>query len=128
MPHLTVHVLESDLASREEDLITALTDAVVSVYGDWARSIVVVQLIGLPAHRWGIGGVPAEAPAPRVTFGIKEGAFGRPNAEQIVAGLVTAVTDAVVAVFGERVRAGVAVELVGAPAGRTGIGGVVVAS
>jgi len=42
--------------------------------------------------------------------------------------LVTAVTEAIVTVFGERVRAGVTVDLVGAPAGRTGIGGVVVTS
>jgi phenylpyruvate tautomerase PptA (4-oxalocrotonate tautomerase family) len=83
MPHLTVHVMESDLAGREKNLIKELTDAVVTVYGDWARSIVVVQLIGLPATRWGVGGKPASAPAPRVTFGIKEAAFSRPDAEQI---------------------------------------------
>ncbi len=126
MPHLTVHVLESDLVGRETDLIEALTDAVVAVYGDWAREIVVVQLIGLPASRWAIGGKPAQAPSPSVTFGIKEAAFERPDAAEIVARLVSGVTDAVVAVFGERVRSGVAVELVGTPAGRSGIGGVVV--
>jgi phenylpyruvate tautomerase PptA (4-oxalocrotonate tautomerase family) len=128
MPHLTVHVLESDLAGRETELIEELSDAVVAVYGDWARSIAVVQLIGLPAKRWGIGGVPAQAPSPSVTFGIEEAAFRRPDADEIVARLVSGVTDAIVAVFGERVRAGVTVELTGAPAGRTGIGGVVVAS
>lgn len=128
MPHLSVHVLESDLAGRETALIEKLTDAVVSVYGDWARSIVVVQLIGWSPHRWGIGGMPAEAPSPSVTFGIKEAAFSRPDADEIVARLISGVTDAIVDVFGERVRAGVTVELVGTPAGRTGIGGVVVAS
>ncbi|MER7788306.1 hypothetical protein [Streptomyces sp. NPDC097640] len=126
MPHLTVHVLESDLVGRETDLIEALTDAVVAVYGDWARDIAVVHLIGLPASRWGIGGKPAQAPSPSVTFGIKEGAFSRPDAEEIVARLIAGVTDAIVAVFGERVRSGVGVELVGTPAGRSGIGGVVV--
>ena len=126
MPHLTVHVLESDLAGREADLIEALTDAVVAVYGEWARDIVDVRLIGLPAGRWGIGGKPAEAPAPSVTFGIKEAAFSRPGAEEIVARLISEVTGAVVAVFGERVRSGVSVELVGTPAGRSGIGGVLV--
>ncbi|MEU5613602.1 tautomerase family protein [Streptomyces sparsogenes] len=126
MPHLTVHVLESDLAGREADLIEALTDAVVAVYGEWARDIVDVRLIGLPAGRWGIGGKPAEAPAPSVTFGIKEAAFSRPDAEEIVARLISEVTGAVVAVFGERVRSGVSVELVGTPAGRSGIGGVLV--
>jgi hypothetical protein len=54
--------------------------------------------------------------------------FGRPDADEIVARLVSGVTGAVVGVFGERVRAGVTVELVATPAGRTGIGGVVVTS
>ena len=128
MPHLSVHVLESDLAGRETVLIEKLTDAVVAVYGEWARSIAVVRLIGLPSHRWGIGGVPAQAPAPRITFGLKDAAFSRPDADEIVARLISGVTDAVVEVFGERVRPGVTVELVGTPAGRTGIGGVVVTS
>lgn len=48
MPHLTVHALESDLSGRESALIEALTDAVVAVYGEWAREIAVVHLIGLP--------------------------------------------------------------------------------
>jgi phenylpyruvate tautomerase PptA (4-oxalocrotonate tautomerase family) len=127
MPHLTVHALESDLAGREGELIERLTDAVVAVYGEWARSIAVVLLIGLPANRWGIGGVPAPAPSPAVTFGIREAALSRPDAGEIVARLVSGVTDAVVAVLGERVRAGVTVELVGEPAGRTGVGGVIAA-
>jgi phenylpyruvate tautomerase PptA (4-oxalocrotonate tautomerase family) len=121
-------VLESDLVGHETALIEKLTDAVVAVYGEWARSIAVVLLIGLPANRWGIGGTPAQAPSPSVTFGIKEAAFSRPDAHEIVARLVSGVTDAIVDVFGERVRAGVTVELVGSPAGRTGIGGVVVTS
>lgn len=128
MPHLTVHALETDLTGRETELIEKLTDAVVAVYGDWARSIAVVQLIGLPPGRWGIGGTPAQAPSPSVTFGIKEAAFSRPDADEIVARLVTTVTDAIVDVFGEHVRSGVTVELVGSPAGRTGIAGTVVTS
>jgi phenylpyruvate tautomerase PptA (4-oxalocrotonate tautomerase family) len=102
--------------------------SVVAVYGEWARGIADVRLIGLPAGRWGIGGEPGRAPSPSVTFGIREAAFGRPDAEEIVARLVSGVTDAIVEVFGERVRAGVTVELVGTQAGRTGIGGVVVTS
>ncbi|OXM73669.1 MULTISPECIES: tautomerase family protein [Amycolatopsis] len=127
MPHLTVHVLESDLAGRETELIEGLTEAIVAVYGEWAREIAVVRLAGVPANRWGIGGKPAEAPAPAVTFGIREAAFERPDADDLVARLVAGVTDAIVAVFGERVRPGVTVELVGTPAGRTGVGGVVAA-
>jgi phenylpyruvate tautomerase PptA (4-oxalocrotonate tautomerase family) len=125
MPHLTVLAVENDLVGREAALIEALTDAVVDVYGDWARDIAVVHLIGLPASRWGIGGKQAQAPSPSVTFGIREAAFSRPDAQEIVARLISGVTDAIVAVFGERVRSGVTVELVGAPADRTGIGGIV---
>jgi phenylpyruvate tautomerase PptA (4-oxalocrotonate tautomerase family) len=128
MPHLTMHAVESDLAGRERELIEKLTDAVVAVYGEWARSTAVVLLIGLPANRWGIGGAPARSPSPAITFGIKEAALSRPDADEIVARLVSEVTDAIVAVLGERVRAGVTVELIGAPAGRTGVGGVVAAS
>jgi phenylpyruvate tautomerase PptA (4-oxalocrotonate tautomerase family) len=128
MPHLTVHALESDLAGRETELIGELTDAVVAVYGEWARSVAVVLLIGLPANRWGVGGAPARSSSPIVTFGIREAALSRPDADEIVARLVSGVTDAIVAVLGERVRAGVTVELIGEPAGRTGVGGVVAAS
>lgn len=126
MPHLLVYASEGDLTGREADAVSALTDAVVAVYGEWAREIVVVQLIGLPDARWGVGGKLVKSPAPRVSFGIKEAAFSRPDAGDIVAGLVSGVTEAVVKVFGERVRAGVEVELIGCPAGRSGVGGVVV--
>lgn len=124
MPHLTVHVLEDRLAGHEPALITSLTDAVVSVYGEWAREIAVVQLVGVPAGRWGVGGRPADDAAPAVTFGIREAAFARPDAAELAARLVEAVTDAVAAVLGEAVRAGVTVELVGTPEGRTAVGGV----
>ena len=124
MPHLTVHAPESDLAGREPDLIAALTDAVVAVYGGWARDIAVVHLVGVPAGRWGVGGEAAPSFAPAVAFGIREAVFARPDADEIIARLVAGVTDAVVAVIGERVRPGVTVELVGEPAGRTTVGGV----
>ncbi|HVV24105.1 MAG TPA: tautomerase family protein [Pseudonocardiaceae bacterium] len=123
MPHLTVHVLEDDLAGRETDLITALTDAVVAVYGEWARDIAVVHLVGVPAGRWGVGGEPAATPAPSITLRVREAAFGRPDAREIVARLVAGLTDAIVSVFGERVRPGVTVGLVGTPEGRTGVAG-----
>ena len=126
MPHLIVYASEPDLAGREAEVISALTDAVVAGYGEWAREIAVVQLVGIPPGRWGIGGRPADAPAPRITFGIKDAAFSRPDADDIVARLVAGVTDALVTVFGERVRAGTTVELVGTPAGRSGVGGEVV--
>lgn len=109
-------------------LIEALTDAVVAVYGEWAREIAEVRLVGVPAGRWGIGGKPAADPAPSVTFAIKEAAFGRPDADDIVARLISGVTGVIAAVVGERVRPRVSVDLVGMPAGRSGVGGVVLTS
>lgn len=126
MPHLTVHALESDLAGREADLIEGLTEAVVAVYGEWAREIAVVRLVGVPAGRWGIGGKPAEAPAPAVTFGIRAGVFDRPDATELLGRLTAGVTEAVATAVGERVRPGVTVEFVGTPDGRTGVGGALV--
>jgi phenylpyruvate tautomerase PptA (4-oxalocrotonate tautomerase family) len=126
MPHLTVHALESDLEGHEPELIAALTEAVVAVYGEWAREIAVVLLIGVPAARFGIGGKPASAPAPRVTFGIRAAVFDRPDATDVLSRLTAGVTDALAGVVGEQVRAGVTVEFVGSPDGRTGVGGVLV--
>ena len=71
MPHLTARVPEAQLAGREPALITALTDAVAQVYGEWARGVVVVhlvlgeqtragtsvELIPTPDGRAGLGGV-----------------------------------------------------------------------
>lgn len=128
MPHLIVYASESDLAGREAEVIAALTDAVADVYGEWARDIAVVQMIGLPAHRWGVGGRPAATPSPHVSFGIREIAFARPDADEFVARLVARVTEALVAVFGERVRADATVELLATPEGRSSVGGVVVAA
>ncbi|MEV4473558.1 hypothetical protein [Nonomuraea sp. NPDC049504] len=128
MPHLTVHALESDLAGRESELIAALTDAVVAVYGEWAREIAEIRLVGVPAGRWGIGGKQAEDPAPSVTFGVKDIAFTRPDSDRIVARLISGVTDAIAGVVGERVRPRVAVDLVSMPTGRSGVGGVVITS
>ena len=64
MPHLTARVPEAQLAGREPSLITALTDAVVQVYGEWARGLVVVYLDGIPQGRRGIGGRAADDAAP----------------------------------------------------------------
>ncbi|MFF5288397.1 tautomerase family protein [Paractinoplanes globisporus] len=127
MPHLTVHARETDLTGREPALIEALTDAVVDVYGEWAREIAVVLLIGVPEGRWGIGGKLAEAPAPRVTFGIRAAVFDRPDATDVLSRLTTTVTDAIASVLGAQMRPGVTVEFVGSPDGRTGVGGALVA-
>ena len=124
MPHLTVHALEGDLAGRDAALAEALTDSVVSVYGPWARELVNVQLIGLPAGRWAVGGQFVQSVPPAVTFGVREALFTRPDAGELVSRLIASVTDAVASVFGEQCRAGITVELVATPAGRTGVGGV----
>ena len=126
MPHLLVHALDRDLDGREADLIATITDAIVAVYGDWAREHAVVQLIGFAPGRWGIGGKPVPSPAPRVTFGIRDGVFSRPDGPDILGRLAAGVTDAITAVIGEHVREGTTIEFVGAPDGRTAVGGVLV--
>jgi phenylpyruvate tautomerase PptA (4-oxalocrotonate tautomerase family) len=125
MPHLTARVPEARLAGREQALITALTNAVAEVYGQWARDIVVVHLDGVPQGRWGIGGRAADDAAPAITLGIREAALNRPGGSEIAARLVAGLTDAVATVLGEQARAGTSVELVTTPDGRTGIGGAI---
>lgn len=125
MPHLTARVPEAQLAGREAALITALTDAVVEVYGEWARDLVVVHLDGIPGGRWGVGGRAADDAAPAITFGIREAALARPDGQEIAARLVAGLTDAVASVLGEQARGGTSVELVATPAGRTGLGGAI---
>ncbi len=122
----TVHALEDDLAGREAALAAALTSAVVAVYGEWARELVAVQMIGLPPGRWAVGGQLAQTVSPAVTFGIREAKFARPDTNELVPNLIASVTSAVAAVFGEHSRTGVTVELVATPPGRTGIGGALV--
>jgi phenylpyruvate tautomerase PptA (4-oxalocrotonate tautomerase family) len=126
VPHVTLYALEEELAGREPGLITALTDAVVSVYGEWARASVEVRLIGVPTGRWARGGAAVTRAAPAVTFGLREEVFARDDAATVVARLVSAFTDAVTAVFGDGCRDEVLVELVGQPTTRSGLGGTVI--
>jgi phenylpyruvate tautomerase PptA (4-oxalocrotonate tautomerase family) len=125
MPHLTVRVPEARLAGHEPTLITALTDAVVQVYGEWARDLVVIHLDGIPQGRWGVGGKAADDAAPAITFGIREAALTRPGGDEIAARLVAGLTDAVAGVLGEQTRGGTSVELVATPGGRSGLGGAI---
>jgi phenylpyruvate tautomerase PptA (4-oxalocrotonate tautomerase family) len=125
MPHLTVRVPEAQLAGRERALITALTDAVTEVYGQWAHDIVVVHLDGIPQGRWGIGGRAVDDAGPAITFGIREAALTRPGGSEIAARLVAGLTDAAARVLGEQTRGGTSVELVATPEGRTGVGGTI---
>jgi phenylpyruvate tautomerase PptA (4-oxalocrotonate tautomerase family) len=122
---MTVHVPERQLSGSESALITALTEAVVGVYGEWAREHVVIRLDGVRDGRWGVGGRVLEDPAPAVSFGIREAAFARPDAQEVLARLVAALTNALASVLGEQVRGGTSVELVGTPPGRTALGGMI---
>lgn len=123
MPHLTVHALEGDLAGREAALAEALTESVAAVYGQWAREVVTVRLIGLPPGRWAVGGQLVQNVSPAVTFGIREAMFDRQDADELIRKLIASVTDAIASVFAEQNRAAITVELVATPPGRTGIGG-----
>ena len=123
MPHLIVHATEEQLAGRESALISTLTDTVAQVYGEWARELVVVQLLALPAGRWGVGGRAVDNPPPIVTFAIREIALNRPDGPRIVERLAADVTDAVARVLGAELRAGVLVEFRPQHDDRTALGG-----
>lgn len=124
MPHLTVQIREEALdGSVEPKLIRALTEAVAAVVGEWARPVAVVELLGVPEHRWGTGGIPGRAPAPVVTLNMREGGLAHPRIPDAPARLIGSLTEAVVTVFGEAVRGDVTVLIVGVPAGRSGVGG-----
>jgi phenylpyruvate tautomerase PptA (4-oxalocrotonate tautomerase family) len=124
MPHFNVQIREEDLDGKvEPKLIRALTEAVVTVYGEWARAVAVVELFGIPQRRWGIGGIPSEANAPIVTLNMREPALNLPGIGNAPARLIASITDAMVTVFGEPVRKHVSVLVVGVPTGRSGVGG-----
>ena len=125
MPHLTARLPEAQLAGREPALISALTDAVVQVYGEWARDLVVVHLDGIPQGRWGVGGRVVDEAAPVITFGIREAALTRPDGKQIAARLVAGLTDAIANILGEQTRNGTSIELIATPQGRAGLGGTI---
>lgn len=123
MPHVTLYALEEELAGRESGLIDELTTAVASVYGEWARGSVDVRLVGIPVGRWAWRAVAVTTVAPSVTFGLREEVFARDDADRVIAQLVSAFKDAVAAIFGDRCRDHVLVELVGQPTSRSGWAG-----
>lgn len=123
MPHLTVHALEPQITGHENDLIARLTDAVTSVYGEWARNLVVVQLAALAVGRWAVGGVARHEVAPTVTFAVREKALTRADGPQTAARLVAAVTDAVAMALGEQHCGGIVVDLAATHDDRTAVGG-----
>lgn len=124
MPHFDVQIHEEALdGTVEPQLIRELTEGAVSVHGEAFRELVVVELFGTPEGRWGEGGVPSGRLAPVVTLRLREGAFSLPQFEKAPERLIAALTDGVVAVFGEEIRERVTVRLVGVPSGRSGVGG-----
>ncbi|MEU1178688.1 hypothetical protein ABZ464_13750 [Streptomyces sp. NPDC005820] len=126
MPHYTVHISETALdGTVEPKLIGALADAVGSVYGERFRSLVGVDVIGIPPHRRGIGGLPTDKIAPSVTLSMREAAYHVPGVPDAIPRLIGATTDAVAAVLGEDVRAQTLVSVTGVPDGRSGVAGAV---
>jgi phenylpyruvate tautomerase PptA (4-oxalocrotonate tautomerase family) len=122
VPHMQVRVVEDELGrGMEARLIAALTEAVASVYGEWVRPQAVVDILGVPRERWGVGGVPGAAVAPQVTLTTRERALQAPDGAPRLIGAITA---AVGELFGDRARAAADVVLVGVPEGRSGVGGV----
>ncbi|MEV0014992.1 tautomerase family protein [Streptomyces tendae] len=126
MPHLTVHLPENRLTGNEPVLAAALTDAVVDVYGEWARDLVVIRLAGVPAGRYAVGGKAVDSAA-SVVLGVRAGLFDRPDAGRMTARLGAALTDAITRVVGDDLRAGTVVELVASPPERTFVGGALAA-
>ncbi len=60
MPQVTVSLWEDAIdADVAEELISGVTDAVVSAVGEQARATTTVLVVGIPRSRWGIAGSPS---------------------------------------------------------------------
>jgi phenylpyruvate tautomerase PptA (4-oxalocrotonate tautomerase family) len=127
VPHFTVQMLEEKLdGTVEPKIISELTEAVVRVYGEWARPLVVAGLLGVPRNRWGHGGqVTAGAPA-IVTLNMREAGLTRPDIDSPPARLIESITEAMSDALGPAIRDELTVLVVGTPEGRSGVGGAVV--
>jgi phenylpyruvate tautomerase PptA (4-oxalocrotonate tautomerase family) len=122
VPHFNVHMFEEALDGEVEPAtIRALTDALVEVYGERARELAVVEILGIPRHRWGIGGTPAVEHRPTVTLHLREPAIHL--VDDAPERLIAAITDAMARVLGDDIRAHLAVTIVGIPTGRSGVAG-----
>jgi phenylpyruvate tautomerase PptA (4-oxalocrotonate tautomerase family) len=122
VPHFNVHMFEEALDGEVEPAtIRALTDALVEVYGERARELAVVEILGIPRHRWGIGGTPAVEHRPTVTLHLREPALHL--VDDAPERLIAAITDAMARVLGDDIRAHLAVTIVGIPTGRSGVAG-----
>jgi phenylpyruvate tautomerase PptA (4-oxalocrotonate tautomerase family) len=122
VPHFNVHMFEEALDGEVEPAtIRALTDALVEVYGERARELAVVEILGIPRHRCGIGGTPAVEHRPTVTLHLREPAIHL--VDDAPERLIAAITDAMARVLGDDIRAHLAVTIVGIPTGRSGVAG-----
>ncbi|MCW2749445.1 MAG: hypothetical protein JWR83_555 [Aeromicrobium sp.] len=124
MPHFSAHFVEETLTPEiEASLIHGLTEAVVKVYGEAARPLVVVEIVGTPRRRWGFGGHQPDHPAPVVELSMRESGLVRGDMQDAPGALITAITDAVGDVFGEEARRHATVGVSGTLPGRSGTGG-----
>jgi phenylpyruvate tautomerase PptA (4-oxalocrotonate tautomerase family) len=122
MPHFNVHMFDEALDGEVEPAtIRALTDAIVDVYGERARELAVVEIFGIPRHRWGIGGAPATEHRPTVTLHMREPALHL--VDDAPERLIASITDAMAHVLGDDIRDHLAVTIVGIPTGRSGVAG-----
>ena len=58
------------------------------MYGEWARELVTVQLVGVPVGRWAVGGRLVRTASPAVTLGVRQAMFARPDAEELTRRLI----------------------------------------
>ncbi len=63
MPLVTVHLIENVFTDEEKvEMITKLTDAMVSIEGESMRAVTWVKIEEVPEGQWGIGGNALTAP------------------------------------------------------------------
>lgn len=123
MPHFQVPVHEEELDGNVEGRqARSLTEALVQVCGERARSMAVAEIFGIPRHRWGVGGVLGGVHAPVVSLHVREAALHLPGIDDAPGQLSRAIADAVVGAFGEAIRDHIGVQLIGVPTGRSGVG------
>ena len=63
MPLITVNLIENVFTQEEKaQIITRLTDTMVSIEGENMRSVTWVKIEEVPEGQWGIGGMALTAP------------------------------------------------------------------
>lgn len=73
MPLIQVKLIEEVLtASQKKEIITKLTDAMVSIEGEGARPVTWVVIEEARSGEWGIGGTPLTSEAARALVAGKQ--------------------------------------------------------